>query len=62
MQTFELTVEVSNGDWHSTRVVVPSFHEAAAEGLDFATKKQGKLVAIERLPDGTPGRAFKEPG
>jgi hypothetical protein len=60
MNTYEITVEVSNGDWHSTRMF-GTFHEAAAYGLDFATLKDGKLISIQRMPVGTPAPAFREP-
>lgn len=58
MHTYEITVELDNQDWLGTRVVTLSFHEAAVFGLDFAGANRGKLIRIERMPAGTPGRAF----
>lgn len=49
MFTYEITVEVSNGDWHWKRCECVDYHDAVATGLDYAYAEHGRLHHIERV-------------
>ena len=49
MTTYEITVEIANGDWHWKREEYTNFHAAAADGLDYAFVKRARLIGIQAI-------------
>lgn len=50
MPTFEMTIEMPNGDWPYRRIDALNYHIAANEGLKWANIQGGNLIRVERMP------------
>lgn len=47
METFEITVDMPDGDWRWRHRATADFHEACQYGLEWAEAVKGRLVRVD---------------